>query len=279
MQRFFEIHMSGLRSERRPLTTGLTTIGTGPGDQVRLPSSTGLAPRQLEITNGEKGVQIQIPQGVAGHFIYEGTEQRQVWVPFGGEIFIGKVRVAFPSVKRQRSVHPVLLVLAPIILIAAGLSAYGASPPVDSSPDVVPAPSLFLSQGDAPCAENDPKLALDRAVDDERAAFAKWERSTFFPGEGPRALQLMTFAIACYQRAGTVEEVARLQPTESSWRTRLGTQYAAAQAQLRWALNRGNTGAALGWATKLRTLLEHQQPGPYRQWLDELKRYLENSSR
>lgn len=279
MQRFFEIHMSGLRSERRPLTAGRTTIGTGPNDHVRLPSSTGLAPRQLEIASDEKGVQIQIPQGVAGRFVFDGVEQRQVWVPFGGEIFIGKVRVAFPCVKRQRSVHPVLLVFAPLVLITAGLGAYGASPPMDLSPDALPAPALFLAQSDPACAEHDPKLALGRAIDDERAAFAKWERSIFFPGEGPRAVLLLARATACYQRAAKVDDVIRLQPIESSWRARLGTQYAAAQVQLRWALVKGNTRAALGLATKLRTLLDYQQPGTYRQWLDELKRHLENSSR
>ena len=274
MKAYIEIHAPGYPAARHPLEVGRLTIGKGIGSSIQLPESAGCVVEQLELAVSEAGVRVQVPSGASGTFIFEGAEQRQLLAPFGSEVFLGNIRLGFRKDSGPRKASPVLLLLAPAVMIFAGLGAYNASE-ADVSKAEVEAPVLVGSAPQTSCPEQDPVAAERRARDGDRAAAAKQQRSAFELADGIDAITLWQKAGACFTTAGKPEQAARTEQQAADWTARLNTQYATLRMQLRAALDSRRDIEALSTVRNLQSLLARHEPGPYQRWLAQLRESLE----
>jgi len=169
----------------------------------------------------------------------------------------------------------VSLLLAPVVFIALGLSAYRAASQDDASTYEGPAPALFDERQVGPCPERESSITEHRARDHERAALAKQERSAFDATDGVDAVFPFREAQACFQLAGKADDASRVANELSQWSGRLNERYATLRLQLKVALDKQRHADALAAVRELQALLAHQEEGPYRQWLGQLSRTLE----
>lgn len=274
MKTYVEIHAPGCAAARHELEVGPTTIGMGPSAAIRVPASAGFASELLELTVGETGVRVCIPSDAPGTLVFEGSEERQVHAPFGSDVFFGNARLAFLKESGRRKKSPLLLLLAPVVLFLAGVEAYSAGPNQVSKADVA-APVLFDDSVPKSCPESEPGLAERRARDSDRAAIAKQQRSAFELSDGIDAVSLWQTAEACYQAAGKGDDAARTLRQRLDWTGQLTERYASLRMQLRAALDAADPREALSAVCDLQTLLARQAPGPYHQWLGQLRQSLE----
>jgi hypothetical protein len=272
---FIEIQVPGTSPQRHELVGERLTLGTGSQASIQAPSISGFEAEQLEIFTSDQGARVQVPTGMNGALVFDGAEHRRVRVPWGGEVFVGNVRLTFLRVSAKKGTSPVLLLVAPIVFIVLGLGAYGAGLPDDVSNREVPAPLLFDEQQVSRCPASEPDVAEHRARDDERVALAKQERSAFSATDGVDALTIFREAHVCFQSAGKAEEAARAADELSLWSGRLNEQYATLRLRLRVALDKERSADALEATKELQGMLAHQDEGPYRQWLVQLARTLE----
>jgi hypothetical protein len=198
-------------------------------------------------------------------------------VPWGGEVFIGNVRLTFLKDSPNRRTSPVLLLLTPVVFIVLGLGAYQAALPDDAYTHEVPAPPLFDEHQVSQCPEAEPSVAERRARLDERAALAKQERSAFDATDGMDAVSLLREAQACFQSADQADNASRMTDELSRWSGRLNEQYTTLRLRLRVALDKERHADALATVRELQTLLAHLKEGPYRQWLGQLGQTLERN--
>jgi len=276
MSTFVEIHWPGACAERHKLNAERVSIGTGAEASIRVPSTTGFENEQLELFTGEHDVRVQIPPGIKGRLTFEGTELRRVRVPIGGEVFVGNVRLSFLRSSAHRRIHPLLLLAMPGVAIVAGFGAYNVIQPNDPSSHEVPAPSLFDDHKTLTCPDADQLAAERRAQQYERAARAKRERSAFFSSDGPDAVALLYRAMTCFERANKHDDAERIGEESSHWKEQLNERYTTLRLRLRAALDNERTGDALSAVKELKSLLAHQQDGPYRQWLEQVGRNTES---
>jgi len=275
MEHFVEIHIPGSSAQRHELLRNRTTLGTGADASIRVSESSGLAAEQVELFTGDQVVSVQVPTGSKGSLVFEGTEHRKVSVPWGGELFVGNVRLTFLRDSKVSRISPVLLLLAPVAIIVLGLSAYRAASQDDASTHEVPAPALFDERQVSQCPERESSVAEHRARDHERAALAKQERSAFDATDGVDAVSLFREAQACFQLAGKADDVLRVANKLSQWSGRLNERYATVRLQLKVAVDKQRHADALTAVRELQALLAHQDDGLYRQWLGQLSRTLE----
>jgi hypothetical protein len=276
MKTFVEIHWPGAGAERHELTAERVSIGTGKEATIRVPISTGFESEQLELFAGERDVRVQIPPGIKGRLMFEGAEERRVRVPIGGEVFVGNVRLSFLGAAAHRRI-PLLLLLAVLgFAIMAGFRAYEATRLDDPSSHEVPAPTLFDSGPAFRCPDTDRLASEHRARQDERTALAKHERAAFFPSDGPDAAALLGQAAACFERANKHDDAERMSKEASQWKQQINERYVSLRLRLRAALDNKRTDDALSAVKELKSLLAHQQDGPYRQWLEQVDRNLES---
>jgi hypothetical protein len=276
VKHFVEIHVPGTNPRRHELLGDRLTLGTGAGASIRVPASTKFEAEQLDVFTNDYGVHVQVPTGTKGALVFDGSEHRSVSGPWGCEVFVGNVRLAFLSDSSGRRSSPVLVLLVPVVLISLGLGAYRAALPNDLSVLEVAAPPLFDEQPIDGCSQSEPGVAEHHARDDERAALAKEERSAFDVTDGMDAVPLFNQALACFQVVDKPEDISRVADELSSWRSRLNEQYATLRLRLRLSLDSERHADALTAANELRALLAHQQEGPYRQWLVQISRTLEH---
>lgn len=270
MRAFVEIYMPGNGAERHELATGRTIVGTGEAATICLPISTGLEAEQLEILVIDQHVCLQVPANIEGRITFEGTQQREFRVPFGAEVFIGNIRLAFLQLGNRSRVHPVLLLAAPLVLVLAGLAIDNSASPINVTYREVPAPALFDEDESAQCPQVDSEASVRRAQDDERAAQAKLERSAFVVQDGPEGATLLQRARVCFAQAGRAEDAARVREMLARSRDRLNEQYTSLRLRLRLALDRERPCDALSAIRQLESLLLHRDALAYRQWLSQL---------
>ena len=274
MKLFVEVHVAGRTPERHELIGERVTLGTGENAAIRFSDTSGSGAELLEVFTGERGVCVEVPTGTKGTLTFEGKEHRRVRIPFGGEIFVGARRLTFLKVEtRHRS--PVITLGVVVTLLALGLQVYRASRPEDPTTREVVPPGLFDGQDSERCSESQADVASNRAQSDERAAYAKVERSAFVLQDGVSAATLFRRARACYEVAGESEGATRMQSELSHQTERLNEQYATLRLRLRVALDRDRYGEALEAARDLEGLLVRHADSPYRRWLGLLQRTLE----
>jgi len=277
MKMFVEIHIAGSNPERHELVGERVTLGTAEVAMIRFNQACGFGAELVEVFPGEQGVRVDIPTGMKGTLTFEGTEQRRVRVPFGGEVFVGTGRLTFLKVlERRRS--PVVMLGATVALLALGLQVYRSSVPEDPTTHDVAPPGLFDGQAAEVCAEAQADVALGKAQNDERAAYAKVERSAFVVEDGVVAVRLFQHARACYEVAGKSAELARMVAELQRQTERLNEQYATLRLRLRVALDKDRYSEALGATRDLQGLLSKQADSSYRRWLGQLEQTLERKA-
>jgi hypothetical protein len=271
MPHFVEIQTPGSPARQHELL-GPITLGSGPEAEIRLPETAGVAGRHLVITRSEQGAHVALVSGVHGAIVFRGKECSEALVPWGEDVFAGSVRLGFVS-RSKRDGSPLLLLLAPVLLLAVGMTflpQLGGS--VDRDNEVEP-PPLGLSE--LGCREQEPARAAQRARELEHAARAKVQRSAFVAHDGVQALDRFQEAAACYRTAGGEGEADRIQAEHDRWSARLNQDYAAARLKLRVALDRDRPGDALNAVRSLQALLSGRPASPYTEWLSSLQRQLE----
>jgi len=277
MKFYVEVHIAGRNAERHELIGERITLGTNENATIPITEQSGFGAELVEVFPGELGVRVDVPSGTKGTLTFEGKEQHQVRAPYGGEVFVGTGRLTFLKVEeRPRSL--VLMLGAAVALLGLGLQVYKTSVSEDPTIHDVTPPGLFDGQEGQRCPEIGGDAALNRAQNDERAAYGKVERSAFVVQDGVEAAILIRQAQACYGVAGKNAEATRMADELQHQTERLNEQYASLRLDLRVALDKKRYSEALEATRDLETLLARQQGGPYRRWLGQLQQSLERKT-
>jgi hypothetical protein len=273
-QGFVEVHIPGGNPERHELLAVRSLVGVGVGASVRVSSASGFDDVELELELKPDGVVVRSATQTHGTITFEGMAVSVAEVPWGEEVFAKGVRLTFlaPSTKRKGP-SPVLLLVAPLVLLVAGFVAFQSLRADDTSAREVEAPRLI--DDDRPCTQANAEDAKHHAREAERAALAKQERFPFEAQDGVEAATLLGEARACFGTATQEADRARVDAELKQWSERLGQEYAALQLRLRVALDNDRQQDALGACQALEALLTGRPDSPYRQWLSSVRREAE----
>jgi hypothetical protein len=273
-QGFVEVHIPGGNPERHELLATRSIVGIGAEAAVRPSPASRFADAELELELSANGV---IVRGVAqskDSLIFEGAAVSVADVPWGEEIFAKGVRLTFLAASAKRTgPNPVLLVVAPLVLLVVGFVAFQSLDTGDTLAREVEAPTLV--DEDHPCTQSSAQDAEHHAREAERAALAKEERFPFEARDGVDAATLLGEARACFATAAQDADRARVDTELKRWSERLGQEYAALQLRLRVALDHEQQQDALGACHALEALLASRPDSPYRQWLSSVRREAE----
>ncbi|MEO7038051.1 MAG: hypothetical protein ABI548_29050 [Polyangiaceae bacterium] len=274
-QGFVEVHIPGGNPERHELLEPRSLVGVGVGAAVRVSPASGFADVELEIQLKPDGVVVRSATQTQGAIIFEGAAVSVAEVPWGEEIFAKGVRLTFLGASTKRKgPNPVLLLVAPLVLLVAGFAAFQSLQADDTSAHEVEAPRLV--DDDRPCVQANAQDAEHHAREVERAALAKEERFPFQAQDGVEAATLLGEARSCFATAAQEADRARVDAEFKQWSERLGQEYAALQLRLRVALDNDRQQDALGACQALEALLASRPDSPYRQWLSSVRREAEN---
>jgi hypothetical protein len=268
-----EIHRPGGAAEAHEVQAPFATLGTSSSATIRVPEGCGFLATHLELFASEGAVRVQVPAGNPSEVVFEGREHKRVRVPLGSDVFVSNVRICFLKSSQTRWARRVLLLTGGLGLVFA-LWGWRGSNLATTLPTDVPAPPLFASHTSRACPVSDPVAARSRARDQERAANAKVQRSAFVPSDGVEACTLFEVAHACFLLAGSHDAATEVDRRLAEWRVHLDEQYTTLRLHLRSALDEGRTEDALRLVVQLQSLLAHQTPGAYRQWLEQLEQGL-----
>jgi hypothetical protein len=275
MKRYVEVHAPGVGSERHELTDDTVVLGTGSDATVRVDRRSLLHSRHLELMTTATGVSVTLAPGVDGAFVFEGSDRKSAFVPWGEEVFLGNVRLTFLETAEAERPSPVLLGVAPLALLVIGFSVFKAVTRDTPSGRSVDAPVLFDER--VTCSEHDRQVAEHRAREAERAAQAKAERFAFAFRDGVEAGRLFLEAHACFESLGLTNDASRLDDQSRRWIARVNEEYSAARLRLRVALDHRGYAEALTATKELRAFLTGGD-GPYAEWLADLERELAQSA-
>ncbi len=273
MKRSVELHMAG----RPPIVQTLE----GPASIVIRDEGLGFAdktsgreePTVIELTPRADGVLVQSRPGARVVVRYEGRAVTEMRVPWGDEVFVQGARLTFvldaSSADRVRALVIGVGALAVVVASFFGLSA------LRSQSQSAYADPPELGESRPACPDTDAQAAETRARDAESLGLAKRERYPFDPADGPEALTLLREAAVCFGSAGRTQDATRAAASATEWEERLGSDYTSLHTRLRVALDRKQSGEALGAAKELDRLLSRSAEHPYRVWLAARLRELE----
>jgi hypothetical protein len=274
VRHFVEIHAAGNATERHEIVGAEARIGSGPASSIRPKHSETLRAEHVRVAPMDDGCRVGLMPGVAGPLMFAGTPQWEVLVPWGDEVFLDGTRFTFlrASAESKRP-SPVLLAVVGVVLALAGVAfARSSDDQGESRRDPEPPPLL---QKPAQCPDSDPIRGQALASQAERSALAKEERSAFAIADGAHALALLSEAEACYRAAANTSDAERVNVELRRWTAHLNEDFAATRLRLRMALEHGRSGEALDAVQCLQALLEQHGKEPYTDWLDSLRRELE----
>ena len=273
-QGFVEVHIPAGSPERHELPAGRSLVGIGADATVRVSPASRFADVELELELKADGVIVRGAAQTGDGIIFQGAAVLVAEVPWGEEIFAKGVRLTFLAAGAKRTgPHPVLLFVAPLVLLVAGFVAFQSLDTGDTLAREVDAPSLI--DEDRPCTQASSQDAEHHAREAERAALAKKERFPFETRDGVEAASLLGEARACFGTAALEPDRARVDAELKQWSERLGQEYAALQLRLRVALDNDRQQDALGACQGLEALLARRPDSPYRQWLGSVRRQVE----
>lgn len=274
MTNWIEFHVPGVAASRFELAPCPVFVGTGPDSNLRVAQNTGFAARHFRLFPTGDRIEVSLDESVRQGVYHDGTEYRSITVAWGSEIFVGNVRVVLCD--EPDRVSPVarltLLVAACAIGLAGTVLCW-----LNTSVDAGAPPDEVESLGDGrsiPCASSDPKAALDRAADTERAALAKQQRFSFDSRDGVQALSLLRETEACFRNAGRNEEASRVRSDADKWFQILNTEYSTARLRLTFDLDHGRTVEAIEAIGELQGFMAANGQSPYGHWLTRTRESL-----
>lgn len=277
MKRVVEVQYPGIAPERQELDTDLSWVrrgaalawmkgGEGPSDAAA-----------ITLSPHDDGVWVQVGPSEPQGMVHEGAQHREVLVAWGGEVYFNNIRLTFlQQNEAEGQPRPIFLVALLVALACGGFSIMGQLSTADASTREVAAPSLGKSG--APCPEQEPTAALDRAASAERAANGKEERFVFDSSDGLEALALLQQARTCYEVAAAAEAKQRAATELDRWSQRMNEYYTDLRLQLRVALDQHRVDDALKANRELGVLLADRPDDAYVKWLGEVRRELERKA-
>ena len=267
MTNWVEFHVPGASASRFELPSCPVFVGTGSESQLRVAPNTGFASRHFRLFPANDRIEVNLDESVKKGVYHAGTEYITIAVPWDSEIFVGNVRVVF-CVEPDR-VSPVARLALVVATCAIGLSAVGLSR-LNSTTDAGAPPNdievLDVGRSVA-CTTSHPNAAIERAVETERAAFAKQQRFLFDPRDGVEALSLLREAEACYRSAQRTEDSSRAGASANQWLQILNTEYSTARLRLAFNLDHDRTAEALETIDELQGFTAANGQSAYGQWL------------
>ncbi len=275
MRYFVEIHATGMPSERHDLVDDQVSFGSSPEATLRVRGSVQLAVPLLLLAVHPDAVTLQIPERIPGALTFRGEITRAVAVPWGEDVYVGGVRLAFVATSGSRKGPSSAVVLAATVaLLATGAAILRwADPAIPTAADAE-APALASA---AACAEPFADGAGSRAAKALVEARAKQARAAFDRTDGVEALKLLSEAKACFETAGMTAQATATAREHAAWQQQLDEEYAALRTRLRVALDQNRAADALQALKGLEALLSVATPerSPYRAWLSSVRRDLE----
>jgi hypothetical protein len=277
MRYFVEVHATGVASERHDIFEDEASFGTSPEATLRVRGSIQLVIPLLIFAVHPEGMTVQIPERIPGTITFRGEATRAVVVPWGEDIYVGGVRLAFVAENGSRKGPSSIVVLAATVaLLASGAALLRWAVPASSTAREAEPPALAASA--AQCGELNRDGANGRATQLLAEARAKEQRAPFDRTDGVEALGLLGEAKACFDTAGMTTEALATEQERASWQQRMDDEYASLRLRLRVALDQKQSGDALAALRGLEALLAAQPRSPYRAWLSGIRRDLERRS-
>jgi hypothetical protein len=263
-------------SERHDLVDDQVSFGTSPEATIRVRESTQLAVSLLLLAVRPDAVTVQIPERIPGTLTFRGQATRAVAVPWGEDVYVGGVRLAFVTTGGSRKGANSAVVLGvTIALLAAAAAILRWSDP--ASPTAQDADPPVLASA-ASCAEQTRESANGRAAKALDEAHAKQKRAPFDRTDGVEALKLLSEAKACFDMVGLTAQAMAAEQERAAWQQQMDEEYAALRLRLRVALDQNRVADALTALKGLEALVATQARSPYRAWLSSIRRELERRS-
>ncbi len=273
MKAFIEITQSNRTTFRRPLEGSKISLGRSSRCDISLPEEQQLQAEHLLIIPEKTGCQVELASQAPTSFSFQGQPMQKGLIPWGEDIYVDKIRfrmVRGPSKTDRKLINRQFIFAVFPLLCASAWLLLNRSPADDSSdPGNVVASPLF----NPPIECTQPRLALHRAGEAERAAFAKMERYPYVYQDGVEAVRLMSESRNCYQAAGDSSQAARVQKALDTWTRRLEQDYRSLRLRLRLALADVQSDEARRIVRILRDLLSHRDDS-YTQWLVRVEQRL-----
>ena len=280
MTTYIEITQSDRATFRLPLAKSKITFGRSSNCDISLPDEPNLHSEHLVIIPYEAGCNVELSEETIAPFSYQGQPLQNGTIRWGEDIFVDKIRlhmVREPAIIHLRTLGKQSIFFALLLLGTSFWFLLSRSPQDDLRvSESVVAPSLF----NQPIECSRPRLARYWAREVERTAFAKMQRYPFKPQDGVEAVRLISEARDCYQIAGEVVHVTRVEKALDTWKRRIERDYHNHRLRLRFALGSERHDDARRSIRILRDLLIHRSD-PYTHWLNrveqKIKRPLTNA--
>lgn len=273
MTTYIEITQSDRATFRLPLAKSKITFGRSSNCDVSLPDEPNLQSEHLVIIPYEAGCNVELSEETITPFYYQGQPLQNGTIPWGEDVFVDKIRLRMvrkPAKIHQRTIGKRSIFFALLLFCTSAWFLLSRSPKNDIRPsESVVAPPLF----DQPIACSRPSLSHYWAGEAERTAFAKMQRYPFKPQDGVEAVRLISEARDCYQIAGEVVHVTRVEKALDIWKRRIERDYRNYRLRLRLALGGKRFNDASRSIRMLRDLLADRND-PYTHWLDSIERKL-----
>jgi hypothetical protein len=257
-----EIVRADGRIHREVLPEDRTTVGSSNQATICVPDAPELEPLHILVVPREKGVWLSSARNARTPTLLDGKPFESGQLPLGAEIDVGSITF------RVVAVAPDNVLVAVLVMMAAPLLQRQRSDAMPRSN--APAPPLFeeASAEDCPAAEEAAEKRGARAAERARS---KTLRYPFDAREGLRAVELYRAAAPCLTGSPMGPVVTA---EEKRLRQRIEDDYQVQRLHLERALGEADWDAAMVASGQLLSLLA-DRPGPYRDWLARLRRFLD----
>lgn len=278
MRYFVEIHGASVVSQRHELLDAQATLGATPDASVRIEVDDGTVIPRLLLSRQADAVAVELPERVPGTLTFRGEPTRAVAVPWGEDIYVGSVRLAFIAESgRRRHSGGVVLFVGLLAAAALGAALIGSDSLSGRQQTEIEAPPLV--EGRPICPERDAGPARAFASQALSRALAKRQRAPFDRADGVQALELFGQAKACFEAVESPADAAAAEKAGAELQGQLDEEYAALRLRLRLSLDQKRWEDAAAAVQALERLLTPQGPTPYRAWLSDLRHDLERRIR
>jgi hypothetical protein len=274
MRYFVEIHGAGVVSQRHELLEEQAALGVAPEASVRVQVANSIEMPLLLLARQPDAITVRLPERVPGTLTFRGEATRAAAVPWGEDVYVGSIRLAFvaESGKPQRS-GGILLAVGLLAAAAVGAALLGSDHfggPKQTEIDPPP-----LVKATTTCAEHGAEPAKTFASQALSRARAKRQRAPFDRADGVNALELFGQADACFEAAGSLMDAEVAKNERAELQGQLDAEYSALRLRLRVSLDQQRYRDAAAAVQALERLLAPQGPSPYRTWLADLRQDLE----
>jgi hypothetical protein len=271
--RFRLLHPDG-RQEALVVDAERALIGSAAHCEVRLPREIA-AHEHIEVYANERVIQFaaRVRDPAAFPLLNGVRVSDGQWIP-GAELAVGNVRMMVEiidmAMPRARAPVWALLALIPLAVLTAGALAYARGPKTADAP-IPEAPSLLPDKGAAVCPHVAAEQRVALAMEKERIALAKRERSPFAAEDGIEAVSYFDTAAACYRASGQAREATQAEQNAAALRVKLEEEYRLRRVRLEHAYRLHDPAAVRREVAILIPMTAHRR-GPYTEWLAALGR-------